>query len=131
MNREEIKTMDGFYGRANERICMSGRPAPDAPDTPILRLAAERGWPVFSYADDGAGEVEVVPGIFLAIKNDRSEEEDPDDWTVSVAFRVARPPANVLELTTSLPKALQEVAIHILGATDEEIAEVRRQGLDA
>jgi hypothetical protein len=123
--------MSDLYSHPNEVICTSGWPAPDAPDTPILRLAAERGWSVFSYADNGAGEVEVAPGISLVIKNDKFEEDDPDDWTVSVTLHAARPPRTVRDLDTQLPKALQVAATLILGATDEEIVEVRRLGRDA
>jgi hypothetical protein len=118
--------MSELYSPPNEVICTSGRPGADAPDTPLLKLAAERGWSVFSYADDGAGEVEIAPGISLVIKNDKF-----DDWTVSVTLHAARRPGTVRDLDTGLPKALQVVATLILGAAEEEIAEVRRQGPDA
>jgi hypothetical protein len=118
-----------MYYHPSEVICSrSGRPMPDAPDTPILRAAAEHGWRVISYADDGSGCVEIVPGIELEIINDKFSEEDEDDYVVALGFHVKNLPRCSSDLIDGMMLGLQMVAEKLLDATDEEGAEVQRIG---
>lgn len=96
------------------------------PNTPLLRLAAERGWRVAYYADDGSGAVEIVPGAYLEIINQNSGNHASKDWSFSVGFCASRPPLDEEELAIALPDILMKTARCILDTTDEEFAAAQR-----
>lgn len=94
------------------------------PNTPLLRLAAERGWRIVYYDDDGSGAVEIVPGAFLEVSNHNHGDGTSDSWSFSVGFCASRPPLDVDELAVTLPDILMKASQCILDASDEEVAEV-------
>jgi hypothetical protein len=96
------------------------------PNTPLLRLAAERGWRVAYYADDGSGAVEIVPGAFLEIINQNSGDHASKDWSFSVGFCASRPPLDEEELAIALPDILMKTAQCILDSPDEGAAAAQR-----
>jgi hypothetical protein len=96
------------------------------PNTPLLRLAAERGWRVAYYADDGSGAVEIVPGAFLEIINQNSGDHASRDWSFSVGFCASRPPLDEEELAIALPDILMKTAQCILDSPDEGSAAAQR-----
>jgi hypothetical protein len=105
-----------MFTHPSEIFCTQGKPRPDAPDTPILQLAKERGWRVFSYADDGTGEVEIAPDTFIELANAKCDEEDQDDYTVAVRFHVKNLPGSSRSLTDNMAVALQAVAAKLAGS---------------
>jgi hypothetical protein len=106
--------------------CGKGLLAEGLPNTPLLRLAAERGWRVAYYADDGSGAVEIVPGAFLEIVNQNSGDHASRDWSFSVGFCASRPPLDEEELAIALPDILMKTAQCILDTTDKGFAAAQR-----
>jgi hypothetical protein len=104
-----------MFSHPSEIICTRGKPGPDAPDTPILQLAKERGWRVHSYADDGTGEVGIASDTFIELANAKCYEEDEDEYTVAVRFHVKNLPDSSRSLTDNMAVALQAVAAKLAG----------------
>jgi hypothetical protein len=102
-----------MFSHPSEVFCRAGRVPTDAPETPLLQLAKQRDWRVVSYANDGTGEVEIAPAVFLEFANAKGDEEDEDDYTVSVRFHVKSLPVSSADLATFLPVALQQAADRI------------------
>jgi hypothetical protein len=97
------------------------------PDTALLRLAAERGWRVRYFDDDGSGGVEIEPGALLDITCDPADEGGPPVWKVAVQFSARSIPGTADGLSSGIAKRLYEASMLILAATPEELAEVRQQ----
>ncbi len=104
-----------MFTHPSEIICTRGKPQPDAPETPILQLAKERGWRVHSYADDGTGEVEIAPDTVIEFANAKCDEEDQDDYTVAVRFHVKSLPDSSRSLTNNMAAGLRAAAAKLAG----------------
>jgi hypothetical protein len=94
------------------------------PDTALLRLAAERGWRVHGFDEDGTGRVEIREDLYLEIFEHGLDERC---WKIGVSYIADEMPETVEELTCGVAEVLAEALPAVLAVTPEELAEVRLQ----
>lgn len=96
------------------------------PDTALLRLAAERGWRVHCYDDDGTGRIEIREDLYLEIFAHGLDERC---WKIGISYIAETLPDSAEELSCDVAAVLVEALPVVLAVTAEDPAEVRMDTL--